>query len=264
MPPFIYNEIMNFFHSEQLRYTPQDILSVFLSLYVVFRKSLSSRWKEKSEADGNTSACSFGYFTIARRRALKTFMETPHQVGGSKRHHYFVSMDDRGQATEGGPALLGDSGRRTSVRTRIPGEGCSPREPPPQPGGGYGGAVLGRARDEPFPSIRCRGVLSATRAVRAAPRGAADSRADAPASARPPEEDGAGVTRSARWGGQLSTSDSPGTCRFKGRGRSREAARSFWLPEPAPSAAARPRPLPEGAQGFGRLSADCRKLNLSP
>lgn len=133
----------------------------------------------------------------------------------------------------------------------------------PQPGGGYGGAVLGRDRDEPFPSIRCRGMLSTTRAVRAAPRGAADSRADAPASATPPEEDGARVTCSAPWGGQPSTSHSPGTCRFKGRGRSREAARSFWLPEPAPSAAARPRPLPEGAQGSGRLSADCRKLNLS-
>lgn len=75
---------------------------MFLCLYTHFRKSLSSHWKEKSEADGNIWACSFGCFTVARRLALKIFMETPHQAGGSKRDHYFVCMNDRGQATEGG------------------------------------------------------------------------------------------------------------------------------------------------------------------
>lgn len=56
---------------------------------------------------------------------------------------------------------------------------------------GHGEAVWERDRDEPFTSIPA-GVLSAARAVRAAPRGAGDSRADAPASARPPEEDAPG------------------------------------------------------------------------
>lgn len=175
-------------------------------------------------------------------------------------------MSARGQATQGEPALRGDTWRRT------PGEGCvcvnlsfhtdarGGPYPAAEPGGGSGGALSARDGDEPLPGIRWTRGAERYQGVRAAPRGDGDSRADAAAGGgrqRP-------VTRSAHPGGQRSSSGSPGSCRFKGRGRSREAARSFWLPEPAPSAAARPRPLPEGAHGSGRLSGDCRKLNLSP
>lgn len=165
---------------------------------------------------------------------------------------YFVCMNARGPATEGEPALRGDTWRGPSVHTRMPGKAAARRE---LRTGCFGKRWGGAPPQQPL-----QGVLSATRAV----RGAGYSRADAPASARPPEKAGARVTCSAHWGRQTTDSDSPGSCRFKGRGRSREAARSFWLPEPAPSAAARPCPLPEGAHGSGRLSADCRKLNLSP
>lgn len=172
---------------------------------------------------------------------------------------YFVCMSARGQATQGEPAPRGDTWRwHTGARGGLYPEGCvcvnlsfhtdarGGPYPAAEPGGASGGAL----------SAQPPGGAERYQGVRAAPRGDGDSRADAAAGGgrrRP-------VTRSAHPGGQRSSGDSPGSCRFKGRGRSREAARSFWLPEPAPSAAARPRPLPEGAHGSGRLSADCRKF----
>lgn len=164
----------------------------------------------------------------------------------------FVCTNARGQATEREPALRGDTWRRTSVHThRCQGRAAARQE---LRTGCFGKRSGGAPPQQPL-----QVALSATRAI----RGAGHSQADAPASARPPEDAGVRVTCSDHWGEQRSGSESPGSCRFKGRGRSREAARSFWLPEPAPSAAARPLPLPEGAHGSGRLSADCRKLNLS-
>lgn len=124
-------------------------------------------------------------------------------------------------------------------------------------------AALFRAESGTSPSpAPAAGGLSASRAARAAPRRAGT--AGPMLQLCPGRRSHTAPGWLALSCGQTSSSDSPGSCHFKGRGRSREAARSFWPPEPAPSAAARPRPLPVGAHGSGRLSADCCTLNLSP
>lgn len=121
-----------------------------MSLYVLFQKSYeSSHWKEKSEADGSISACSLGCFTTARRLALKIFMETTHPAGGSKRNCVlFARMPE---------ARLPKGNRLCGV---TPGDGhpCTHTDARggPQPGRSYGRAVLGRDREEPLPSSRCR------------------------------------------------------------------------------------------------------------
>lgn len=223
-----------------------------MSLYVLFQKSYeSSHWKEKSEADGSILACSLGCFTTARRLALKIFMETTHPAGGSKRNCVLFARMPEARLPKGNRLCGVTPGDGHPCTHRCQGRAAARQE---LRTGCFGKRSGGAPPQQPL-----QVALSATRAI----RGAGHSQADAPASARPPEDAGVRVTCSDHWGEQRSGSESPGSCRFKGRGRSREAARSFWLPEPAPSAAARPRPLPEGAHGSGRLSADCRKLNLS-
>lgn len=244
---------MNFFHSEQLQYTPQDILSMFLWLCnVLFQKSPSSHRKEKSEADGVISGCSLGCFTIARTLAWKIFMETTHPAGGSKRDHYLVCMNDRGQATGGAGSAGWHREPDISPHTDT-GEGCNPRE----------GLLWEEIGMSPSPASTAGGAERSQSGASIAPRscgqpGRCPSRGKAAGGRRRP----GALFRSCGWADEQQRLSGDG--RLKGRGRSREAARSFWLPEPAPSAAARPRPLPEGAHGSGRLSADCRKLNLSP
>lgn len=148
-----------------------------MPLHVLFQKPQSLHWKEKSEADGSTSACLVGCFTTARRLALKIFTETTHSAGGSERNRILPAWVPEARRPKGSRLCGvtpgdGHPGRAVCVViyhfTRMPGEGRTPR---PSQAGAPEGLFRQEMGTSPSPASAGRGELSATRAFEQRPEG---------------------------------------------------------------------------------------------